>query len=345
MLTSLSEVLATGLRVSTIDEDMPIPEIAETIDKDLKPVLGSTLLTALQTAYDQSLLPPTVPPAQPNPVPNADLMTLLPYVQKPLAAFAYLNELPATHARITSAGVRRTSTDGMPTAFKWEYEKVETYLKERAHGSMETLLSFLDTNAATYAEWLEADLVNKRKFMLLKNGGHLAQFVPLQYPFLTWYRLLPILHEVTHSFIIANIGLAFYNELMGITNTDATTNPTDEQSIVLVGILQMALANLALSVAAEKMPARFTGEGFTVIAGGNNAANPNHADAEASVLKRMGKRYHTDGLMYLRRAINYANVVATNDGLFTIYKNSDHYNDPETALIDRKNAQRKTFRF
>lgn len=337
MLTTLNEVLETGLRISTINTDDPLPEIAETIEKDFKPILGADLIAALQEAYETSF---QAPPS--NDDPHEHLMLLLPYVQKPLAAFAYLNELPATHARITSAGVRRTTTDSMPTAYRWEYEKVEQYLQERAHGSMETMLAFLDENAANYSDWLDQNLVTARKSLLLKNGGQLAQFVPIQFPYYSWYRLLPIIRELTANYIVSNLTQPFYNELMGVTNTDATTLPTSEESKQVIYSLQMALANLTIYMAALKLPARFTGNGFTIIKGGGSQ-NPTESDAEGQQLKKIASRYQIDGNMYLRRAITYLNTNASSS-LFASYFQSNKYIAPTKNLMDRKNGIRKTFR-
>jgi hypothetical protein len=264
-------------------------------------------------------------------------------VQKPLAAFAYLDELPATHARITSAGVRRTSSDGMPTAYKWEYEKVEAYLEERAYRTLETLMQYLDEHAADYTEWLDQDIVKERKALLIKNGGQFQQYFPVQYPYLSWFRFLPMLRELTQTHITASFGIDFYNELMGITNNDATTDPAHADSVQLVYLLQMALTNLCIYQATEKLPVSISGLGFSIRMATGTQTSENQT-AAGDAIKGLAKRCYDDGKMYLRRAINHANSVASAEK-FNTYFTSVHYTAPDTSPINRKNEVRKTFRF
>ncbi len=328
MLTTIEEVIATGLRVSTISDDDTLPDMAEATEKHIKPFLGATLVTALQDAYT-------------NAAADAALRSLLPLVQKPLAAFAYLGELAATHVRITGAGVRRTATDNMPTAFRWEYDKAEAYLEERAFSTLETLLLYIDANAVALDEWLDADIVAARKSLLIKSGTDFGRFMHLQYPYLSWYRMLPVLKDVTEMNIIATFGQDFYNELLGVTSTDATTDPAGAEAKELTLWLQRAVANLTIAQATHKMAVKVTGLGFTVTGSQANSGNQDTATLEQ--LNRLTKRCEMDGKMYLRKAINYANSKASAT-LFATYYQSSHYTAPGSTIIDRKNDERKTFR-
>jgi hypothetical protein len=329
MLTTISEVIATGLRVSTISDDDTLPDMDEAINKHLLPLLGQSLITALQATYEE-----------PSDIPELNQTLVL--AQKTLAAYAYLSELAATHVRITSAGVRRTSTDNMPTAYQWEYKQAQAYLEERTYSTLETLLKYIDDNAEALTDDLDADLINARKSMLLKSGADLGRYVHVQYPFLTWYRMLPILQDVTQMNIIATFGEDFYNELMGVTNNDATTDPTSAESKELIGLLQRAAANITIANAAEKMSVRVTGYGFTVTE--SQADTGDQTSANFEQLKRLTNRVDKDGNMYLRKAINYANEKASTS-LFATYFTSDKYTAPGSNIIDRQNDLRKTFRF
>jgi hypothetical protein len=329
MLTTIEEVIATGLRVSTISDDDTLPDMDEAINKHLLPLLGQSLITALQGEYG-------------TPGDNATVTQTLTLAQKTLAPYAYLSEIGGTHVRITSAGVRRTSTDNMPTAYQWEVKQAMAYLEERTYSTLETLLKYIDDNREALSELLDTDLLNARKGLLLKSGADLGRFVHVQYPFLTWFRMLPILQDVTQTNIIPTFGEDFYKELMGISSNDATTDPAGVESVELITTLQRAAANLTVANAAEKMSVRVTGLGFSITESQAQAGDQTTANFEQ--LKRLTHRLEKDGNMYLRKAINYANEKASAE-LFATYFESDHYTAPGSSLIDRKNDSRKTYRF
>lgn len=341
MLTTIDEVIATGLRISTIDGDDTLPDISEAIEKHLLPVLGAPLIAALNEAYAIIMQPPPMPPEIPD-EPAERMVSMLPLVQKPLAAFAYLAELPASHARITSAGVRRTSTDNMPTAYKWEYEKAESYLEERAYSTLDTLLSFIDLNFSTYEDLLEADLVAARKGMLIKSGKQLQARYPIELPYLSWFRFLPFFTEQTETYIIPAVGRDFYNELLGVTNTDATTDPDSEPAKFLLLNLQLALANLVVCQVVQKGLLYVSGKGITTQKQTPQGSGRTTADSERQLAK-LEQHSHSDAKMYLRRTIVSLNSQAS-PTLFNSYYTSSQYTPPTGKLIDRKNDQRKVFR-
>jgi len=334
MLKTIDEVLATGLRVSSIDGDDSLPDMQEAARLYIIPLIGATLYNAVADAWAKQGTPQdaTIPAA---------IRPLLPFVARPIAAYAYLHELPAMHSRITSSGVRRTTTDNMPTAFKWEYENVKDYLEERAASNMDALLLEIDARASDLQAYIDAAIAAERKKLLIKSGPQMAAFFPLCFPAYTYHRLLPVQRKIIDTYIIPVLTPDFYNNLVGATGTDVTTNPNSEQAKTLLQILGYAVTNLCIAESVDLLPVKMTPQGFTIVTPQANAGN--QAPAPDDSLGRLRSKTFKDGKMYLRRAINALNVLASSSQFASFY-NSSKYTGVRAAR-DLKNDQRKVYRF
>jgi hypothetical protein len=312
-----------------LDEDSQLPDIATAEQQFIIPVIGQALYTALDDAlsaqYDED-----------NP-PEAALLTLIPMVQKPLAAFAYMADLPSIHTRLTSSGIRQTTSEGMPTAYRWQYDEVKAYLEERAYLTLEVMLAYLYSNAADYTDYIDADLQDNRAPQMFTNGAQFAAYFQLKQPFRTFIYLQPLLAEVIQQYISPAIGDEFLAEVLSMAEPDSNTRK-------LQASLRYAAANLTISKAVQKLPYRISPDGFTIInATGAAQTVPGEKNLPATDTGILQKRAEADGEQAMRRAIKYLQTLATAE-LWPTFFESDLYKGPDAYKPDTGNSTRKIFR-
>lgn len=344
LIRNFSHIQSTGLRVSMLDEDSQLPDISTAEQQFIIPAIGQTLYNALDELLNLLEAPPPPPPdpldeqePEPPTPPDENLLNLLPRVQKPLAAFAYMADLPAIHTRLTSAGLRQTTSDGMPTAYRWQYDQMKAYLEERAYHTLEQMLQFLYDNATIYDEWINQDLLTMRTVLLFKSGNDFGKYYRLQQPYRTYMHLLPIIDEVIDQYLAPSVGRDFLEEISAMENPD-------DDTFNLLTSLRYAAANIAISKAAQKLPFRISPEGFTII---NNIGSANMTATEQNVqVKDMGylqKHTLADGEQYLRRAVRLLQTKASAE-LWNTFFDSDLYKGPDAYQADSGNSRRKIFR-
>lgn len=320
-----------------LDEDSQLPDIATAEQQFIIPAIGQQLYNALNDTLDILSLPEPDEGDPENPTPDAALAALLPMVQKPLAAFAYWAELPAMHMRITSSGIRQTTSDGMPTAYRWQYEAAAAYLEERAYHTMEEMLRYLYIHAEDYND-IDQELQTARQQAIFQSGHHFSQYYRLRQPYRTFMHLKPLVEEVIIQHIAPSVGPVFLGELMQTPNPDTT----DQQ---LINALRYATANLTIHKAVQKMPFKLTPDGFTIITNLSGGAATAPADQNAAI-RDMGflqKITQTDGDQALRRAIRLLQTQSSENRWATFYQ-SALYKGPDDYKPDSGNSSRKIFR-
>jgi hypothetical protein len=329
LIRTIAQVHATKLRVSNLDEDATLPDMDEAQRLYILPYIGAALIAELETTIDG--IDGAETPE------NLPYRTLLPYVQKPLAAFAYWAELPVMHSRITEAGVRRTTTDNMPAAYKWEYEEAHSYLEDRAYSTLEALLVYLEANAETFADTYGAsDQKQDREKQLIKSGEEFTTLYKLFQPSRTYHHLKPLLQDVELMYIAPAIGAEFYDELKALASPSALETKA-------INLLKLAMANISIYLATEKLPCRISANGFDVLNSmGNNTSE--RAQAAETMLSKVGQAAKLFGEKYLNQCLSVLNENATAE-VFTTFFESKFYTAPGNKIIDRKNDSRKIFRF
>lgn len=309
LITFISEAKAV-LRISSLDDDSSLPDIEAAEEKHIIPIIGKELYDELHEAY----VGETLTEAQTQ---------LLQRIRKPLAAYAYYDDLALQHAMITDAGVRRTTTDNMPSAYRWEFEGVKEALLEKATAGIETLLSFLDINANSFTKWKQSEQYKFRQKQLIKTAMDFSAQYKLHQPNRTFSSLLSLMGDVELMYIYPTIGKAFYMDLIA----DTTLN--DQQKEVLI-LLKKAMANLTIYHAFEKLTVRMTAYGPTIY---DRYQDRLETDSQPTtdLMAFAMKSALRDGQSYLSKAKDYLNRNATAD-IFPLYFASDLYQ----TIHDRK---------
>lgn len=320
LIKTIAEVKAV-LRISSLDDFSSIPDIEEAEQKYIIPQIGQALYDEIHTAYNANSM-------------TARQISLVRMIQKPLAAYAYHDSLALQHAMITDAGVRRTTTDNMPAAYRWEYEGVKEALADKAATGMEALLTFLDQYKADFTAWTSSSQYARRLKMLFKNAVQFCEIIKLHQPYRTFEALIPIMEDVERMYISPTIGEAFYRELI------AKANPQMEE-IELLYLLKKTMANYAITHGHEKLVVQVTFQGITTYDKSPDSSNQ-RAQPAAEMVSFSMRSAQRDAETYLAKAKKMLNTMASAT-IFPTYFTSPYYEKPVQA--EDPNKRRKFYTF
>lgn len=321
LITTIHQVKQV-LKISNLNTKDAMPDFEAAEERHIIPKIGRALYDQLLAAYE------------------ANTMTtiqgkLLLKVQKPLAAFAYYDDLALQHAVITDTGVRKIQSENMPTAYRWEFDGVKDALAQRAHQGMESLMQFLEENAASFPLWTASDAYAIRNKFLVKSAPDFSEQYVLSQPYRTYSALLGVMADVEDLYIKPSIGEAFFAELK------ADPAPTADEKQVIAD-LKKALAHLTIHHAYEKLSVKVTEAGLTVYDRGSDRGNSEAAQPSSEMTSFTMAATLRDGQRYLNKAKATLNEKASAT-VFVTYFQSANYSAP-TAYED-PNKDRKIFAF
>lgn len=333
IITTITEVQELGLPVTQLGQTPLLPDMDVAAEEFLQPYLGSTLLAALQETYDGTATPPDTANA-----------ALLPYAQKAVAAFAYWHALPAMHTSITDAGVRRNTSDNMPTAYRWEFEKAQDYLEELAYQSLERLLKYLELHADDYPDWTASPAFELRTKLLIRSGKEFAEHYRLLQPYRTYASMLSDALHVEQMILEPAIGKAF---VQSFRDKLSTTTLEDEEAQAY-DLMKKVVAYYTIARVVRRLPCIMTANGLMMKSEAGSNSNGSGGDGQrpgdAVAMRRTEDAAKIDGSKYLAALKKYLSNTASPTVLADYY-NSDYYAANKTPVLDRGNDRRKIFRF
>jgi len=324
LINTISEVKAV-LRVSSLDDNSSIPDIALAEETYIIPVIGQALYDDISTKYGDNTLS------------NLE-RDLLYKIHKPLAAYAYYDDLPLHNAIITDAGVRKFDSDNMPSAHRWHVDQLRDRLLSIALQGIESLYGFLEANAASFPLWTASDGYKRRNRFLIKSAMDFNDQYNVYHPFRTYNAILPIMGDVEAMYVNQTIGQTFFEALK------ANASPSAAEKVVIAD-LKKAIAQLCMHHAIEKLPVKITDKGITMYNSATEAADQTAQQASADLMNLTMKATRRDGQAYLSKAKEYLDANAS-PTVFATYYASAYYAAP-VADADRvdTNSQHKTFSF
>jgi hypothetical protein len=316
LITSIQQVKQV-LRIASVDSDSSLPDIAEAEYTHIIPKIGKPLFNEILAAYVGNTL--TSIQAQ-----------LLLKIQKPLAAFAYYDDLAMQHAMITDAGVRRTTTDNMPSAFRWEFDGVKDALAIKASQGMEALLEWLEDNKASFPIYTSSQAYTDRNRFLIKSAHDFNEYYRIDQKFRTYHALLTTMDDVEQLYINSLIGTAFFAQLK------ASAATTLEKEVV--GYLKKAICHFTIHHAFEKQTVTMTEKGPSIYDRYADRGGSDRAQPTADMMTFTMNALQRDGQTYLKKAKKILDTNASGS-VFATYFASDFYTSPTTERVDHNKGR------
>ncbi len=215
--------------------DTLLPFIKEAEQQYIIPLIGQTLYDAINTAYNDNTI-------------SGDNLTLLPYIQRPLAYYAQLLSISALTVTMGDMGIREHVSENTVSAPRWKEEKLQLDALTKADRYADILLKYLEDNAtiSKYASWFSNSTLNTAMSGVIVYKTSIAsQYIPINDSRRLFLKLKPFITKA-ESVVPKLISKAEYDALVAAIQTGGTL---DEKWVDLLQVLYPYICKLALYMA------------------------------------------------------------------------------------------------
>lgn len=265
-----------------------LPFIENAEEEFIKDLLGDTLYDALHDDYSDN----TMQNGDDNGM-NADLLKLLPYVQRPLANYAFYYWITDVAANIGESGVQVQVGQNTQPAPKWMHDKLMIKALRDADYHSDKCLTFLETNKAVvaYAGWATSPCNTIAAGMLLQSAKMASDFIDIKESRRIFLKMKRFIKSIEDKEIRRLICDAQYDRL--VAGTKAGDLTADENT--LIGKLLPIIAREALWFTIPTLPICIEPEGLFMFSFSDETISKNLATAEMIKNYRTGLREGVTG--------------------------------------------------
>lgn len=281
LIKTLAEIQAVLPKVASSLSNFSILNNFDRVEnKHIIPLIGRTLYTALQTAYDANTL-------------STEQAKLVKHIQLVSAAYSFFDELGQQMLTFGDTGVRKISQGGNTPIFNWELTETKNALLKAAYDGTEVLLNYLFDKKADYPDWTASDEYKKINNLLIKTGTDLDKQRSVYQPQRTFFLIQGIMEDVQLMYIQDDIG----KELLAYLRDAAA--PTDDEK-ECINLLKKALALFTIEKACKSYAVLFSDNGFTLV-GENDASVKDTSGVDLLELKIRELRNDADAYLELAK--------------------------------------------
>jgi hypothetical protein len=264
--------------------------VFEAARKYIIPWVGNTIYTDLVTDHAAGNL-------------NAEQAALLPYVQRPLACFAFDLYLPFAKLSVGGAGLQRTETDTHKSPFKYQEQDLEQRNKERAWDAFELMLAYLeeknDVVIKDAVKWKNADGFVRNGALVINSAADFNEQYRTGQGRQLFEALRPLISDIEEFSLVPNIGQTYYNEL----KEEIAARDISEVNAKALKLIKKAVANFVIEQAVLKGMAHITAHGVFATEDSLSEALSPRKPANATISSAMQQQAKTFAERWLPRLI------------------------------------------
>lgn len=276
----------------------------------LKKYLGSSFLSSLQTAYNNS-----IKASSPTAL-GAKEAILIEHLRWASANFAIAKWIPSGQLSIDSAGIRIANTDTHKTAFEWQIQDLLRSVNEVGYTSLEDALEYLENNIDDFATYKSSAEFKENNYLFVASSSEFTKhYGALNNSRINFVKMRSIIRK-TEEFEIKGVILPdlFADLKTKLQNAEVLGSYTK----TLIEYIQPAVVHLSVARAINELSAAITPDGFLVFdnTGGKGTTNSKKL-GEETTLARMAQAAERDGRTYLKALKAYLDANAENYPLYT----------------------------
>lgn len=276
--------------------------------KEIKSMLGSELYTDLLSAYEGS-------------GDDETYTNLLPYVQRPLANFAYYNAVPILDIVHTESGFGVVSTSGTAPASANRVAAFRKGVLKSAYDGIEALLQYLEENKSSFPKWVSSSSYSDQHDHLIPTARDFHKYANINESRFIYLKILPKMAEIEDFRIKAHVSEGLFDALIEELKGSSDLSAEDAK---LVSYLKPAVANFTMAESLDLIATSIYAEGLQL----------QYSIGTASVageerLAKLRTDFNRSGTFYLAKARGY---ILSNIDSFPEYKASDLYNTEVTKV-------------
>jgi hypothetical protein len=303
--------------------DTMAPFIEEAQQRYITEILGADLLTALVEAYQAASITVSGRKLQNNgSVMDADLFTLLPYVQKPLAKLTLGISADRMAISLGETGYKSAQDNAaMPASSGqiWHYK--EEYFNA-GYNDLESLIQFLQENADDYTGWASTSEYADTLAHFINTAKDFTKYYPkLNNSRRIFANIKGCMGKIENFIIKPELGPDFYDEI----KAEILASNISADTLAILPLIQAATACLTIAKALKEMVAELSNTGL-VITQVPSIINRSTTAAPGSLTAMVITEAEKDGRTYLRELKKYLDTNAS-AVLYPTYYASDQRTD------------------
>ncbi|MFY0628688.1 MAG: hypothetical protein JXR07_20515 [Reichenbachiella sp.] len=302
-----------------------LPDIRTVENREIKKLLGVTLYTSLDTAYESDST-------------TAVQKELLTYVQPIIANLSFWMFLDKGNVSIDDTGIYAVHTETKKPAFEWQVKAVRRTFKRTGFNAIDNLIEFLEDNSADYPDWTSSSADEEARKFFLNTAIQYHEYVSIKESRYMFMALLPIMKRVELQEVSATISKELFEEIkdqlssltISLTNADLLYN------------LKGSIAHLSWSFALLELPVIIDSDGIQLLDSSYSGSDIKLSESDAKRINAISIRHEKIGMSYLEKVKDYLQENADD---YPLYKASDCYidiledestefeNDPDSGIV------------
>lgn len=276
------------------------PFIEYSEDEYIVPYLSQAEYDALNTAYNGGQ--GTLDTAQAN---------LLKKVHRALANFAMLHYLPHAQLQQGNEGLHRVENEMAKTPYQYQVRDLGNAYRAAAWRGIESMLQFLEANAATYTSWAASPARTNQKKHFINTAGRFSEIVYIASSRVLYLRLRSLMDN-EEGRIQAIIGSDKCSEIKAQIAANTLTSANTD----LLKLIEPPVAHLTMHAALQVLPVQVSTDGAYILSTDRTEKNEQRREPATPEYLRARLRFHE------RKA---------NEGLELLQKHWDILNPPEAG--------------
>jgi hypothetical protein len=235
-----------------------------------------------------------------------------------IVPLSFLRWIPWGNVKISSAGIQIATTETMKAAFQWQVDEIRTACLHEGLSALNNMLDFLEKNIADYPLYSASPERTSNLKKTIANGNQLEKYVKVAYPHYVYSMITHLIERVERTFLLAILGAPQWEQ---IQNELASGVINSEVNNLLV-MIRPAVANMAMSMAANELSFFINQDGVVSISGENTQTTKATRPAEDNRISS-----------YILQCRSHANAdfaelkkyLHQNISLYPLYANSPSY--------------------
>ncbi len=294
------------------------PHILKVENTVIRPYIGDTLYSMLDTAYDGGDGYDTM---------SAEELDLLAHAQPVIANLAMWLLTPLLNVQINDSGIQASHTDTLKPAFDWQVKKYEKAIMNTGFDALEALILFLEEMQAIYPDWESSLASNKSRDLFINGATEFDKYISINSSRRLFTLFKPSLSRIERDLIKGILGAALYNEIKSEILTDSLSANNQlllEDLQLIQGHSGYAQALMDLSVIVDEQGIHLLENDFS-----NNVDRLGPAEsAKVNSLINLHQGYSRTAQDRL------VAFLQENAGTYPLFEESEYYIDPESEDED-----------
>jgi len=256
-------------------------------------------------------------------------------IQAPVILYAYYLYSPQANVIVTDSGVQVAWSDNFRPAQEWQYDKMESSIRDTAHEHVDDLLEFLDDNEDDIASWKNSDAQKFARSLLINNAIQFSQVYDINNSRRMFLELISLINESEIIHVLPIVGQTKFDELKSQIETDGVVSAENEALYILI---KPALAYITMSEAMLRLSAEIIPSGIFENLVSKSETRKAKDQARIEVLNGVSEWLKKKADIFLSRLQNHVNILANED----IEEEEDKLSTEN--IPDNSDTTKKTFR-